>query len=230
MVATITSFAQENVVKIKPLGLIYGNYTVSYERVINEKNSASISLGFISLNSVTLVPNWYYEWDGCEKGIVEDSPWIGELHNGFNVSIDYRFYTNEVLKNFYYGPYLKYLSLGFKLEDEIEGPYYTIESTVKEIGAGIEIGNQWMLSNNISLDLYMGIGAQLFSAKGTYVQDQAPCGFDYSTIVLDVTDAYEKIPYVHKNLETTVEPNDLLLEIPLFLPDFRFGFTVGFAF
>lgn len=242
MLAAVSAYSQDNAVKLKLMGLGYGNYTVSYERALSEKNSINASFALLSPDGAikNYLPNWYYEWDGSGsgpfdkngKGITEDAPWIGEFYSGYGFSVDYRMYGKQALKGFYYGPYVKYMSLDFRLEDEIRGPYYTIESNISGFGAGFEIGNQWLIIDRIVLDLYFGLGAQLFSATGKYVQDPVPAAgsFDYSDIIPDVIDAYAKIPYIDKRLETTVESDALLLHIPLPLPDLRGGFSIGFAF
>ncbi|MGX1930690.1 DUF3575 domain-containing protein [Flagellimonas sp. 2504JD4-2] len=63
--------AQENVVKINPLSLLFGSLELGYERVVSEKQSFQIDLGYTSFTSGSL------------------------QYSGFGIGGQYRFYVQS---------------------------------------------------------------------------------------------------------------------------------------
>jgi hypothetical protein len=81
--------AQKNVVKFNPLPLIFGTAEVAYERVVGERQSAQLELGYTSLNV------------------------DGNKYTGFGVGAQYRFYLQKKYtapEGWFAGPYAGYSS------------------------------------------------------------------------------------------------------------------------
>ena len=51
MIALVKLNAQENVVKVNPLGLAFGVSQLSYERALDSNSAAELSLAYTSLNA-----------------------------------------------------------------------------------------------------------------------------------------------------------------------------------
>lgn len=226
---TVTSFGQDNTVKFSLSGVNYGDYSLNYERALNEKSSLNLTVGYWSPNIgiFTFSDDFY-----IEDGWLEDAPWFVDLYSGYHVSLDYRIHpAGEGLKGFYWGPYARYWNLDFTLRDRIDEDYFDINTSFSGLGLGVQIGYQWVIAKIVTIDWYfLGVGAQSFLANGDYVITPDQSNFDYESIVSDVTGGYDSVPYIAKNVKTEVYSDKLNLQIPIIIPDIRMGFSIGIAF
>ncbi len=131
-----TSKAQENVVKVNPIGLLFGSFNVGYERVINDNHSAQLNINIISFK-------------------VGDSKF-----SGFGITPEYRFHfgNHENPKGFYGGPFLNFNTFTWKVEPE---DFFGVttpgsETSVTAFGIGGLIGHQWIFGEAFALDLNLG--------------------------------------------------------------------------
>ena len=130
-----TAFGQKdggdklNVVKVNPLGLLFGSASVAYERAINEKSSIQVNGSF----------------GGLSVG--------GVKYTNFGGGLDYKIYlskTKSAPEGFYASPGAGFYSLKVK---EVGG---TSVSGSGFIVKGV-VGNQWIWESGFSLDLFGGI-------------------------------------------------------------------------
>ena len=128
--------AQENVVKVNPLGLIFGSAQFSYERVLNENSSVELSLAYTSLNA---------NFSSAEEAKI----------NGFGVEGKYKLYfssSNDAPRGWYGAPVLSYSSISGESGNE--------EGKVNIFGAGAIGGYQWVFGGDatgFALDLNFGV-------------------------------------------------------------------------
>ena len=128
MLASATTFAQQNVIKINILAPIVKTFNVQYERALND--NSSLQLGFF--------------YTGFSSGDTKFS--------GFGITPEYRFYLSETAapKGVYIAPFFRYQSFIIKdVETNSEGDF-------SALGGGVIIGKQWIFKEKISLDMFLG--------------------------------------------------------------------------
>jgi len=137
--------AQENVVKVNPLGLIFGSAQFSYERVLTEGSSVELSLAYTNLNA---------NFSSGEESKV----------TGFGAEGKYKFYfsnSNDAPRGLYGAPVLSYSSISGEAGSE--------EGKVNIFGVGAIGGHQWVFGGNatgLALDLNLGVQYINVSANG----------------------------------------------------------------
>jgi hypothetical protein len=139
--AAIAQEAPQNVVKVNPLGILFGNASLAYERALTEKSSIVVapSFGFFSL--------------------------AGAKYSSYGIGAEYRFYlskTKTAPEGLYASPGLGYTGGSVKIDDGFGGKNKTTFGAF--YGKGV-IGNQWIWDSGFSLDLNGGIQYTSFSYK-----------------------------------------------------------------
>ncbi len=131
LTAGYTQSNQKNILKINPLGIIFGSGSFSYERAIGANSSFEInsSFGIYSYREIK--------------------------YTSFGIGADYRFYLfkmKEAPKGFHIGPgaglvfgNAKLNPIYGELEDAITG--YIVNGT---------LGHQWIFKNKLSIDIAAG--------------------------------------------------------------------------
>ncbi|NNE33280.1 MAG: DUF3575 domain-containing protein [Winogradskyella sp.] len=128
--------AQENVIKINPIGLAFGAAQFSYERAVNDNSAAELSLAYTSLNA---------NFSSGEEAKV----------TGFGAEGKYKFYfssTYNAPRGWYAAPVINYSS--------ISGESNSDDGTVSIFGAGAIGGYQWIFGGGqtgFALDLNLGV-------------------------------------------------------------------------
>jgi hypothetical protein len=116
-----------NVIKVNPLGIIFGIAGVSYERALDSKSSAQFDINFGGL-SVS-----------------------GNKYTNLGAGVNYRRYfgsTAEAPKGFYIMPGIGFLNTKIKTSG---GSGSSTGVTFKAVG-----GNQWILGSGFAIDLNAG--------------------------------------------------------------------------
>jgi len=133
--------AQSNVIKTNPLGLAFGFFNATYERVLG------------TTSSVLIRGQYMYKL-------------LGEEVNLAGAGLGYRYYFTHAKKpvpgGFYINPQASF-SFG-KITDEFDEEY-----SATTMGFGAEIGYQWVWNSGFVLDL--GIGPMYTIAKGGNSED-----------------------------------------------------------
>jgi hypothetical protein len=133
--------AAKNVIKVNPLGLIFGSASVAYERALNEKSSFVIAPQF----------------GGFKFG--------GFKYSSFGAGAEYRFYlgkTKTAPEGLYAGPGIFFTSGTTKVDDGSGGEYKT---NFTSFGGKAVIGNQWIFNSGCVIDLNGGVSFSKFSYK-----------------------------------------------------------------
>jgi len=129
---------RKNVVKVNPLGLVFGSANVAYERAINEKNSVVLSPTF-----------GFFNFGGFK-------------YSSFGFGGEYRFYLSKsktAPEGFYAAP-----GVGFTAGKVKEKGTSTEAKFTSFYGKAI-VGNQWIFGSGFTLDLNAGINYSTFSYK-----------------------------------------------------------------
>jgi hypothetical protein len=131
----------KNVVKVNPLGLLFGSANVSLEHVLSEKSAVQGNLQFGSLTVGTV------------------------KYTSVGAGVDYKFYlsnTKEAPKGFYAAPGVGFYSTSIK---DGSGSYKGAGAIIKGV-----VGNQWVWDSGFALDLFGGVnyyaGAKITGPAG----------------------------------------------------------------
>jgi hypothetical protein len=221
LIITIGSNAQKSVIKTSVSGLLLGDYSLSYERQTFNNQSAQIRIGYFQpllspfISENTMTPSEYTFKDS--KGSLQSS-------------IEYRFYTGDApLHGFYLGPYLRYYGIRANYTDEVRSTLFNVEGSVNTLGLGVQLGYQFLINEKFSVDIgFFGAGIDKNSVKLIYTTTAT--NFNYNSIVDDVSEVFEDIPYFEKRLKNEVNTNNLITKLPFLFPGLRAGFTVGVSF
>jgi len=250
------SYGQDNNIKLDIVPLALGKINLSYERVVNDHQSAQIKLGFLIPRSL---PGTLYD-----VSEVEDYGGTASLQNrikGFSVSGEYRFYTGssrkQSLRGFYFAPYLKWnkykiettsnfgyeanLSEYYELTAEqqaaaeFNGSGYDIDVAAnfdagfRQLGLGAMIGYQWLIADKVSIDWnFFGLGID----HTVFEVDISSEGVDvdYTKWGKEIEEEVKDFTVVGDKIEVTVEKNSVNAKAPFLLPNLRMSISVGIAF
>jgi len=137
--------AQEatGIVKVNPIGFIFGVFNATYEKPLNEKSSISLGANF-------------YNWKNLNL-------------SGMGLNAEYRFYfsnNSDAPHGMFAAPVLSLGSLSYDMPETVDYNYETGEATTKKahketlmsFGGGVKAGHQWIWDSGIALDLYFGYG------------------------------------------------------------------------
>jgi hypothetical protein len=151
-VMTITLFAQENAIKINPLSALLATGNISYERLVNDKQS--------------------FQLGGYYTGVKFSSTKI----TGYGITPEYRFYVGrEALNSFYVAPYARYQSISFK-ETEFDS-----KATLSTVGGGLLFGRQWLIGDSFTIDLFLGPNYSSGSVKVSFGDEDDFKGLNFFT-------------------------------------------------
>ncbi len=134
--------AQENVVKVNPLGLLFGSAQFGYERALNESSAVELSLAYSSVSATV--------------GSDSDAN-----ATGFGAEGKYKFYfssNKDAVRGWYGAPVVTYAST--------KASSGSSEGKLSFFGAGAVAGYQWVFGGGDSgFALDLNLGAQYISAS-----------------------------------------------------------------
>ncbi|MEX0930015.1 MAG: DUF3575 domain-containing protein [Balneolales bacterium] len=133
MTISNVSYAQENTIKTNLANLALAGGSIHYERVLGESTTAQLGLFITSIS-------------------VDDTKF-----SGFGIIPQYRYYpgqSNVVPHGFFIAPLLGYQV--FSLETPTSGGS-SAKASYSLFGGGFDIGNQWLVSRSLSIELSAGI-------------------------------------------------------------------------
>lgn len=219
-----TVTGQENVVKASLTGALLGDISIGAEHRLTAKSSIQFRAGYLD-PAMSLVFR--------EKAFTPRAYHLLRSSGGISTSVEYRFYLSKKsgLQGFYIAPYLRYFNQRMLFDDEVEGYIFSVDTKISSIGAGGQIGYQWLFKEFIALDLYFfGTGIDYHKAELMYQLEPQPPGFDYSMVTPHVDDVFEDIGYLNRRLTHKVNEDNHTSELPFLFPAFRAGISIGVAF
>jgi hypothetical protein len=129
----VSSKAQENgknVIKINPLGALFGSYSMSYERVVDTRSTVQFDANYGNINI------------------------FGLRINTFGVGAGYRYYfskSKSAPEGFFVSPSVSYSNVSLSLTDTP-----TDRFQVGTYEGGVVAGYQWIFDSGFQIDLYLG--------------------------------------------------------------------------
>jgi len=218
--------AQKNVVKIAPISLAFMRISPSYERVITDWMSVGLVYDLqLSRNS----PKSVFAYDNAEYQL------DAFKFRGYRYAPEIRFYPGEKAPTgFYVGPYFRYSNLtidaaGNGVDNNGDPHENTLDATFKQVGGGVMIGAQWIVSDWFAIDFNffgLGIAATTITADFTgtnYTID------DYASVAEDFETTWEET-LLPGTLDVTYDNTSAQGTFKGILPGFRVSLRVGIGF
>lgn len=231
------SYGQENkdLVKLNLFPLTTGAISLEYEREIAKK----ITVG----SMVTLMPEKGLPYASSIKSLIGDDSDDKSLERtldatklgSFSIAPEVRFYLSKgAYRGFYLGPYVKYSSYKLKTEiaideDAINPDMVAISGSMKGFTAGLSIGTQFKLANNVFLDWrIIGPGYGVSSGKISGTTDYALSQDEQRELQESIDDLTSDIPLI--KAENTVTANGLTSKISGPWAGIRTALSIGYRF
>lgn len=152
--------AYKNIAKLNLFGLGFKNISLNYERILSDRNSASLTAGFIIPGSApTFLGN-----------ALSDTPATDDF-SGFSAVGDYRFYSKKkgAPRGFYYAPFAKYANYKYLFESTIEDNLSDVNTALTTYGVGIQIGTQWIIKDRFVVDWgILGVSIQQYNITSIF--------------------------------------------------------------
>lgn len=205
---------RQNVVKIAPLGLLAGFYTVSYERVLSERFSGVLTVSIFAKDYTKLIAKYNDDPNAdVTNAVVKFS--------GFSIIPEGRMYFGKkgAPRGFYLGAFLPIqkftlkASGDIKFENELAANNQrgkgSAEVSVTNVGLGVMIGAQGLIAGRVSIDPFLGVGLGYYALTGGKAKAVAPNSY---------TEEYDFTDDVPSNFKNTL------------FPMIRLGLNIGVAF
>ncbi len=141
-ISNIKAQEASGIIKVNPVGFIFGVFNATYEKPLNDKNSIAVGAS-------------YFNWSNLNI-------------SGLGASAEYRFYfsnNSDAPHGMFAAPILDVGSLSYDVPETLEvngnGELVSKKAHTESlisIGGGIKAGHQWLWDSGIALDLYFGYG------------------------------------------------------------------------
>ncbi|MEM6318251.1 MAG: DUF3575 domain-containing protein [Bacteroidota bacterium] len=214
-------FGTKNFLKVNLPNLAFGNVTLNYERMVNKQHTVSVHLGYLRPQKPFFALHNLLN--------LEDDLALGTM-SGFTATAEYRFYQNQqgAGRGFYVAPYVRYADYDLAVNTVIVDNYTETNTSVSTIGVGGQVGMQWLVNDQISIDLgILGLAIQSYNLKSTFKTIDEPVNFD--EIEDRVQRAVEGYPFV-QGLDFVETEEELSLKMPFLFGGARAYLTVGYKF
>ncbi len=149
----------KNIIKVNLPSIALKHYLLQYERVMNNRQSFAIGIGFspsVDLPFKSTLLDEFSENEDAKRAIESTT------FNKITVTPEYRFYLGKkgAPAGFYVAPFVRYTTMSIS-QDYTFTPSSGIEHTAhltgkfSGIGGGVMIGAQWLLGKNVTLDWWI---------------------------------------------------------------------------
>src|SRR5690554_1523262 len=189
MIAIFRGYGQDNMVKANVTNYLLGDINLEVERKVTQKGSLQIKIGWLDPTKSILF---------SEALFTPDNYIITETKGGISSSLEFRFYFSgkEGLSGFYAAPYIRYLNQQMVYKDDLEGNEFAVNARVNSMGAGAQLGYQWIINNLFTVDLFfLGIGADKYNGEIKYELGSFKPDYDYSRITERIDDVLNDIEF-----------------------------------
>lgn len=189
-ISLTASYCQSHLIKLGIPSLSYGRANLNYEFVFNESMSLNLRVGAQFPRNFPVEFENFFPGEEITFINVESGKWTSHgIMPSFRI---YKGKKNPAPQGFYVSPYLSYNNnkLNFSMEYDHSGNQNIpadLSVSANSFGAGIMIGNQWVIKDRVVLDFnYFGIGV---SGKKYAMRFKAEDeNFDYEEIEQEVED------------------------------------------
>lgn len=213
-------------IKLEIPNMLYGDYSLSYEREIMQNSSLSLRLGYLKPFGYAL------------KTLGLSST---QLPKGSDASLEWRFFVagkkKADLQGLYVAPYIRYAKLNLKIIDEIDFSPVNVRMKYTNIGGGLQIGYQGKFKSknefmsHIVYDFHLiggGVDNHILTIAYNGLKDSQ--NFEEGTIQNEVLKVLEDYPLLINKLNIPQLNNLINVPIPIVLPGLRAGFSIGYSF
>ena len=134
-------YAQSNAIKVNILSPVVKVGNFQYERVISESGSIQLGVFYGAITSSSLGDDVKF--------------------TGFGITPEYRIYVGDspAPSGFFVAPFARYRS--FSITDDVLGD----EVSLNVIGGGLIVGRQWLFSERVTFEVFIGPQYSSGSAK-----------------------------------------------------------------
>jgi hypothetical protein len=230
-VSTVTK--RRAIISIAPLSLakFSGQVKLRGEYVINARKTATLTVGIPK--KLTLPSNFgeYLVTSDQGNATISDAASNTKL---FSTLVDFRFYkaSKGAPRGFYYAPYFKFLKGDMDLVIPNTDLNYTetISATGASLGAGLNLGVNWLIKNRVSIDwTFLALGFQSVTSTGKYnTTDPSVNVEEYKD---DVVRNLERIPLIGSKFKVAADGDNVSIKLKnQILPDGAMRLTIGVAF
>lgn len=246
LIAPIMSQAQQNSVKLtlSPGLVLTNNFGVNYERKITHGLSANLGLNLSAKGSVPFNGlATRFLGDMLDSAGVNSSIFNTKVVSyGLSLQIKY-FPGKNSLEGFYIAPYVGYQTghmkpFDFDFPDSSDPSIKhggKVEANFSFIGAGLGIGNQWVMNNGLTLDILwlgLGAGANTFKLKG---YDSSNGQVNYAQVDADVrqflVDEKEIVDKIGATVTTSHSNSQIEIVGKHIFPYLKaLNFSIGYSF
>lgn len=211
---------RQNIIKLNLPNLSFGNLTLNYERLLTNRSSAALNLGYIRPQKPASLLNSALDINDAD---------IGEF-SGLTATAEYRIYGKKkgAGKGFYYGPYLRYASHKLAYNTDIDENLTNADAKLSAVGLGGQIGVQWLIKDRIAIDWgIVGLAAQWYNFSSTFTAVDEAINFD--EIRAELEQEINDSPLSNK-LEFSSTEDALKAKMPFLFGGARAYFSIGYKF
>jgi hypothetical protein len=214
----------KNVLKTSLVPMVLLNFSLIYERVLNEKLSVNTGISIMPWRTIPF--RNYIETDNLTT---ESLIW-GTRFWGISVTPELRFYPfgkKSIPEGFYLGPKFVYKSYKGESDFLFRTHITHANGSLSQMGGGMIMGYQWLLGGRFAIDLnFFGLGLNRYMTKVNIASKT----FDEDVVEDMENDMHLDSIYGYGKFETTNNGKSLDIKNILILPATFFNFTVGYAF
>ncbi len=228
----------KNIIKTNLSSIALANYSLTYERMLTRKISASVGYRFMPSTHITQSPLGEKVMDIVAEEGDDLSSQLDKLQmSGSAVTLEFRVYTGKRpgAKGFYAGLYGRYASFKYDYPYDFEKPSGTtlvpLKGNSRGIGGGVILGGQFMIAKRLVVDLFI-LGGHYGSLTGKLEGLTDMSEFDEA----DRAELKEEIEGLidlggDNGIKADVRDDGVRADIKLpFLGVRGLGLTIGYAF
>ncbi len=211
--------AYKNIVKLNLPNLAFRNISLNYERILSDRNSASLSAGFFIPGAAPLFI----------ADALADTPGTGDF-SGFSIVGDYRIYSKKkgAPRGFYYAPFAKHANYKYLFDTTIEDNLTNANSALTTYGVGIQLGTQWVIKDRFVIDWgILGVSVQQYNVTSTFTSME---DINFEQIRESLEADIEDNNLIGTPIEFTSGDNFLSAELPFLFGGLRSYLSVGMQF
>ena len=227
LTGTLVSISQTHGVKLNILQLAASKITLNYEYVIDQSSSVQLSLsGLLPRTTPATISNLLYEDDLNTTTVFNQN-----TVTGYSIQAEYRRYTSEKAPHgFYFGPWIRHYNYFIQFDADVADNsantnynYKTRVGLKSLIGAGFQIGNQWLINDNFVIDFcYLGLGVNYGSIYGQFESN------DPSLNASDLEDDVNNAP--GPTIKVSENGDKFKISAPFISLAWRTAFRIGYFF
>lgn len=142
-----SSSAQTQAIKVGPLGFLFGNYNLRYEKTLSDQTTFQVGANFYDYN-------------------------LGEFStSGFGLDAGWRYYFREAMRGAYVFP-----SANYDFNNTAVGAGIDEDASFSNLNVGATFGYQWVGSGGFVVDLGLGYGYNIGISQDDRFADDRDLG------------------------------------------------------